>query len=101
VPVWKRTLPHSLVNFYRVYHSIADRIATGVSGPERDGIMEGFSKQAGVEYISAWHMLCNSDGCMTRLGSTAADVVTTDLVHLSNAGSDFLAEAVGRRLFPR
>jgi peptidoglycan/LPS O-acetylase OafA/YrhL len=101
VPVWKRTLPHSLVNFYRVYHSIADRIATGVSGPERDRIMESFSKQAGVEYISAWHMLCNSDGCMTRLGSTAADVVTTDLVHLSNAGSDFLAEAVGRRLFPR
>lgn len=101
VPVWKRTLPHALVNFYRVYHTIADRIATGVSGPERDGIMESFSKEAGVEYISAWHMLCNSDGCMTRLGPTAADVVTTDLVHLSNAGSDFLAESIGRSLFPR
>jgi peptidoglycan/LPS O-acetylase OafA/YrhL len=101
VPVWKRWLPHSLVNFYRVHHTIADRIATGVSGPERDGVMESFSKAVGVEYISAWHVLCNSEGCMTRLGPKANDVVTTDLVHLSNAGSNFLAEAIGRSLFPR
>jgi peptidoglycan/LPS O-acetylase OafA/YrhL len=101
VPVWKRWLPHSLVNFYRINHTIADRIATGVSGPERDGVMERFSKAVGVEYISAWHVLCNSAGCMTRVGPKANDVVTTDLVHLSNAGSNFLAEAIGRSLFPR
>jgi peptidoglycan/LPS O-acetylase OafA/YrhL len=101
VPVWKRTLPHSLVNFYRFRHSIADRIAAGVSGPQRDEQMEAFSKAAGVEYISAWHTLCNSDGCMTRVGPTADDVITTDIVHLSNAGSNFLVEAIATRLFPR
>ena len=100
VPVWKRWLPHSLVNFYRAYHTIADRIATGVSGPERDGIMQSFSTAASVEYISAWHVLCNSEGCMTRVGPTANDVVTTDLVHLSNAGSKFLGELIARSLFP-
>jgi peptidoglycan/LPS O-acetylase OafA/YrhL len=100
VPVWKRWLPHSLVNFYRVHHTIADRIATGVSGPERDEVMQTFSKTVGVEYISAWHVLCNSEGCMTRVGPTANDVVTTDLVHLSNSGSNFLADSIGKILFP-
>jgi peptidoglycan/LPS O-acetylase OafA/YrhL len=99
VPVWKRTLPHSLVNFYRFRHSIADRIGAGVTGPQGDQQMEAFSKGAGVEYISAWHVLCNSEGCMTRIGPTANDVIATDIVHLSDAGSNFLVEAIGKSLF--
>ena len=62
VPVWKRTLPHSLVNFYRLRRAIAERMTTGMSGPRDDQRMEAFSKSAGVEYISAWHTLCNSEG---------------------------------------
>jgi len=80
---------------------IADRIATGMSGPQGDAQMEAFSKAAGVEYISAWHTLCNSEGCTTRAGPTANDVITTDIVHLSDAGSNFLIGAIGRNLFPR
>jgi peptidoglycan/LPS O-acetylase OafA/YrhL len=100
VPVWKRTLPHSLVNHYRLSHRIADRIATGVSGPQGDAHMEAFSKAAGVEYISAWHILCDSDGCLTRAGPGANDVITSDIVHLSDAGSVFLVRAIERQLFP-
>ena len=100
VPVWKRTLPHTLVNFYRLRHAIADRIAAGVSGPGDDARMEAFSKSAGAEYISAWHTLCNSEGCMTRVGPSASDVITTDNVHLSDAGSQFLIEGIMRNLFP-
>jgi peptidoglycan/LPS O-acetylase OafA/YrhL len=99
VPIWKRTLPHSLVNSYRFRHASADRIATGVTGPQGDARMEAFSKTAGVEYISAWHTLCNAEGCMTRVGPT--DVITTDMVHLSDAGSIFLIGAIGGNLFPR
>jgi peptidoglycan/LPS O-acetylase OafA/YrhL len=101
VPVWKRTLPHSLVNFYRLRHAIAERITTGVSGPQHDERMEAFSKSAGVEYISAWHTLCNSEGCMTRVGPAASDVIATDRVHLSDAGSNFLIERIRRSLFPQ
>jgi hypothetical protein len=99
VPVWKRTLPHSLVNSYRFRHAIADRIATGVTGPQGDARMEAFSQTAGVEYVSAWHTLCNAEGCMTRVGPS--DVITTDMVHLSDAGSIFLIGAIGGNLFPR
>jgi peptidoglycan/LPS O-acetylase OafA/YrhL len=101
VPVWKRTLPHSLVNYYRLRHRLADRIAAGVSGPQADQQMDAFSQAAEVEYISAWHALCNPDGCMTRVGPTANDVITSDIAHLSDAGSIFLVEAIASRLFPR
>jgi hypothetical protein len=101
VPVWKRTLPNSLVNGYRLRHAIADRIAAGVSGPQDDERMEAFSKAAGIEFISAWHALCTSEGCLTRVGPTANDVIITDIVHLSDAGSNFLSEEVARSLFPR
>ena len=101
VPVWKRTLPHSLVNYYRLRHAIPERITTGMSGPQDDERMEAFSKSAGVEYISAWHTLCNSEGCMTRVGPAPSDVITTDRVHLSDAGSNFLIERIRRSLFPQ
>lgn len=101
VPVWKRTLPHSLVNFYRFQHTIPDRIAAGVSGPQSDVRIEAFSKAEGVEFISARKALCNPDGCLTRIGPTANEVVTTDIVHLSDAGSEFLVEALGKSLFVR
>ena len=70
-----------------------------VSAPEGDERMKAFSKAAGVEYISAWHPLCNSEGCMTRVGPTASEVITTDNVHLSDAGSNFLIEQIKRSLF--
>ncbi len=98
VPVWKRTLPHSLVNAYRFDHVIPDRIATGVSGPENDLRMEAFSRSADVEYISAQHVFCNTDGCLTRIGPTADDVVATDIVHLSESGSRYLGAAIARPL---
>jgi hypothetical protein len=53
VQTWKRALPHSLVNFYRFRHAIADRIATAISGPQGDQRMEVVAKASGVEYISA------------------------------------------------
>ena len=101
VPVWKRTLPHSLVNFYRLRHAIADRITTGMSGPQDDQRVEAFSKSAGVEYISAWHTLCNAEGCMTRVGAAPSDVITTDKIHLSDAGSNFLIDRIRGSLIPQ
>jgi peptidoglycan/LPS O-acetylase OafA/YrhL len=98
-PLWKRTLPHSLVNYFRFRHVIADRISSGVSGADGDAKMEAFSRAAGVEYISAWRALCDPEGCLTRVGPAAKDVVTTDIVHLSDAGSEFLVKAIEGRLF--
>ncbi len=63
--------------------------------------MQGGSAAAGVEYISAWHTLCNPQGCLRRTGPTASDVVTSDIVRLSDARSVFLVEAIKGSLSPR
>jgi hypothetical protein len=101
VPIWKRSPPFRLVNSYRFEHRLPDRIADGVSGPEVDNLMARFSKAEGVEYISAWKRFCNSQGCITRLGPSAEDIVVWDQVHLSNKGSEFLGQAIIGDLFDR
>jgi peptidoglycan/LPS O-acetylase OafA/YrhL len=98
VPVWKRTLPNALINYYRLNHIIADRLTGGVSGQANDEWMESIAKNEGVEYISAWRSLCNSDGCITTTGKSAKDVVTFDTVHLTNSGSAFLMKSLSDSL---
>ena len=98
VPVWKRTLPLSLINAYRFSHKLPDRIGTGVSGPEEDQLMEAFSKNEGIEYMSARKVLCDSTGCLTKLGAAPSDVLVTDIIHLSQRGSEFLIDAIGKSL---
>jgi peptidoglycan/LPS O-acetylase OafA/YrhL len=98
VPVWKRTLPHTLINYYRFQHRIPDRITTGVSGPEADERMRTFSKAEGIEYVSVWRALCNSDGCLTRAGPDASQVLVTDNTHLSDTGSKFLIGELAKEL---
>jgi peptidoglycan/LPS O-acetylase OafA/YrhL len=101
VPVWKRSLPFMLVNAFRFQHYLPDRIARGVSGFTVDERMAQFAKEEHVEYLSAWRQFCNSDGCMTRNGPSATDVVVLDQLHLSTEGSKFLSGAIVKYLFDR
>src|SRR5262249_18898707 len=98
VPRWKRTLPLAIVNAYRFEHASPERISTGVTGAEDDALLQRVSEAAGVSYISAWRTLCNTDGCLTRVGPSADDVVATDAIHLSEAGSRFLVKSVASQL---
>ena len=98
VPIWKRTLPHTLINSYRLRHSIPDRIATGVSGPADDDTLRAFSEVEGIGYVSAYRVLCNAKGCLTRAGPAASDVLVSDGIHLTDRGSNFLIEAIGNQL---
>jgi peptidoglycan/LPS O-acetylase OafA/YrhL len=94
VPRWKRPLPFMLVNAYRLQHRLLNRIASGVFGAAADGLMENFSNAEQVEYISAWKRFCNPQGCLTRVGPSARDVVVWDQAHLSQKGSEFLGDAI-------
>ncbi len=98
VPRWKRTLPLAIVNAYRFQHLDPQRIAAGVSGGDDDLLMQRLSEAEGVDYISAWRILCNGDGCLTRVGASADEVVATDAIHLSEAGSRFLIQSIAPRL---
>jgi hypothetical protein len=48
----------------------------------------------GAEFISAWDVLCNASGCLTRIGEAAGDISASDQVHLTEKGSIFLVRSV-------
>ena len=48
----------------------------------------------GAEFIWAWDLLCNADGCLTRIGEEASDISASDQVHLTETGSIFLVRSV-------
>jgi len=67
-----------------------------VSGPSDDERLRSFSEAAGIEYASAWHALCNAQGCLTH--TAPSHVLVTDNVHLSEQGSRYLIEAMSSQL---
>jgi hypothetical protein len=52
----------------------------------------------GAAYISARDVLCNEEGCLTRLGDEASDITASDQVHLTEKGSVFLIQSVIDRI---
>lgn len=97
-PVWKRTLPHAIINHYRFSHELPDRLGAGVSGPAEDDLMADFSKSAGVDYISLRKVLCDPrQQCLVR--TPAGEVIATDTIHLSPGGVKLVLDVVRRDLF--
>jgi len=96
VPVWKRTLPHAIINTYRFRHELPKRIASGVSGPEADEAMREFSLAHGTEYISVRRSVCNPEGCLALVDGSSSEVFTTDRHHLSE-GRLSVSDRVDRR----
>jgi hypothetical protein len=43
-------------------------------------------------------VLCNEQGCLTRLGDEARDITASDQVHLTEKASDFLIAAIIDRI---
>jgi hypothetical protein len=97
-PVWKRTLPHAVINHYRFSHELPDRLGSGVSGPAEDELMADFSKSAGVDYVSLRKVLCDPrQQCLVR--TPDSEVVATDTIHLSPGGARLVIEVIGGDLF--
>jgi len=89
VPVWKRGLPNEVLRFFLLYHRlIPERLkASGSNG--YDAEMRAALLPRGAEFTSVWDTLCNTDGCLTRVGDEAGDILVSDQVHLTEKGSVF------------
>ncbi len=48
----------------------------------------------GAEFISVWDVMCNADGCLTRVGDAAGDITASDQVHLTEKASVFLIRSI-------
>jgi len=94
VPVWKRGLPNEVLRFFLLYHRlIPERLkASGSNG--YDAEMRAALLPRGAEFMSVWDTLCNTDGCLTRVGEEASDILVSDQVHLTEKGSVFLVQSI-------
>jgi hypothetical protein len=99
VPGWRRGLPNEVLRYYLLHHSlIPPHWNDGGSTGAYDAVMREALVPRGAEYISARGVLCNEEGCLTRLGDEASDITASDQVHLTEKASVFLIQSVIDRI---
>ena len=93
------SLPSEVLRYYMLRHSLIPMRFNGDVAPDGyDAVMRDRLVPAGAEFISARDLLCNAEGCLTRIGNSAADISTSDQIHLTANGSAFLIDAIIDRL---
>jgi peptidoglycan/LPS O-acetylase OafA/YrhL len=99
VPAWRRGLPSEVLRYFMLHRSLLPpRSDEAMPSASYDALMREKLVPLGAEFISASDVLCNQDGCLTRLGDTAADISASDQVHLTEKGSEFLIGSIIDRL---
>jgi hypothetical protein len=96
VPFWRRGLRNEVVRYYMLHQTLVPARLAGAAASDTgyDEVMRQKLSPLGAEFISAREVLCNAEGCLTRLGEAATDIVVSDQVHLTEKGSEFLVGAI-------
>jgi hypothetical protein len=95
VPYWKHGLPNEVLRYWLLYHALIPvRSTAAQSGRDLDDKMRALMVPKGAEFISAREVLCDEEGCLTRLGDAASDITSSDTVHLTEKASVFLVQGI-------
>lgn len=99
VPNWSYSLAKSMFNYWQKTpgHPLPPpymRFGLDESIEEWDKQLATRAQQAGLHYISAYRLLCNPAGCLTRTGPAATDITAVDYGHLSPAGARYLVARI-------
>jgi peptidoglycan/LPS O-acetylase OafA/YrhL len=96
LPAWRRSVPNEVLRFYMMYHRLVPPRVPGAarSDSEYDDLMREKLVPLGAEFISAREEMCNAEGCLIRVGDSAADIIISDQAHLTEKGSDYLIGAI-------
>ncbi|HEY8097164.1 MAG TPA: acyltransferase family protein, partial [Methylobacter sp.] len=105
-PQWQDSMSKQLVKYWKNNLQIGVppvRLRLGLvdSIPALDVRMENLSKQLGIKYISAYHAMCNKEGCLTRRTLEDTSITTFDNGHFSEHGSVMLFDKIGEQLANR
>ena len=94
-PFWRRGLPNEVLRYYLLHHRLIPARTHADIGPQTyDADLRGKLVPKGAEFISAWDVFCNADGCLARVGDQASDITASDIIHLTEKGSIFLIQAI-------
>jgi peptidoglycan/LPS O-acetylase OafA/YrhL len=101
-PFWRRGLPNEVLRHYMLYHRpIPVRSFDAVLHHWKDAAVRDALVREGAEFISASDVMCNADGCLTRIGDQAADLTASDKIHLTEKASIVLVAAIIDRVLNR
>jgi hypothetical protein len=97
-PLWDVDLPQAVIQYYWKTGSLIPEYSTFKLADIRsfDRVLREKAASRGIEYLSVWDLMCNEDGCRTRIGSSPNDLTAFDVTHLTLNGSRFLADRVMR-----
>lgn len=65
-----------------------------------DVALREVAKNTETFFVSANQILCNVEGCISRVGDNANDFIAIDSVHLSAKGAEFLTKAMRQEILP-
>jgi hypothetical protein len=103
-PNWEVALPKVLLRrFIRWGKPIPDRTFVGVEREpwEIDDALRKQDYPSNVTYVSLIDDLCNSAGCVVKVGETVKDnLIVFDRGHMTHAGSFFVSEDILSKLLP-
>lgn len=91
-------LPANLLDYYFQTHTLLPartwfRTNDAWTKPF-DEFLEAQTKRVGIDFVSARRLLCNDQGCLTRLGPDGPSLTSFDSGHLTYPASIMLAEQV-------
>lgn len=94
VPRWKDSLSRQLLIAMKNddEHRIPNRMKLGLEANvfDLDIEMTNFASELMIEYISPTQILCNQNGCLTRLGETRDSLTSFDSSHLTEIGAKYV-----------
>jgi peptidoglycan/LPS O-acetylase OafA/YrhL len=97
VPAWKRGLPGQMLSYYITHRSLLPRRSKSfVDNFWDDAAAAAFFAKHGATFVSAWAVLCNTEGCLTRMDK--GTLSTFDTAHLSEQGSIFLIQKIADQI---
>lgn len=94
VPWWKRGLPNEVLRHYMLQRKLIPERSDRAEPDQTAAALREKLAPTGAEFISAWDALCNTEGCLTRIGDSAGDISASDQIHLTEKGSAYLVESV-------
>ena len=73
---WRRGLPNEVLRYFMLHHRLIPQRSDRRGNPTGTSASCATSScRSGAEFISAWDALCNAEGCLTRVGDSAGDII--------------------------
>lgn len=94
VPRWNPSLPVVLTRLGDTFSKLPQRTEIGLDPGVRriDAAMRDLAARNGARYVSPYTILCNAQGCLTRIDDRIESMVQWDVSHLTRLGSEFVVD---------